>query len=161
MIVIYHFIETIIFFEPLSFQKENHLSYQNEETFCQDIVHPLVFWCNLVLIFSFSLPIAPWQKVSGYARSSVSFCSFRSKKKLMTALEKKSIFNHPKRIVIIISKLISYSVSHKGEYSGSSYPIQNKIKLNQIWASYAHTLETRVSSWQRYAENSRSSNGQL
>ena len=149
MIAIHHFKKKIIC----------HIKMRRP--FCQDIVHPLAFWCNLVLIFSFSFPIAPWQKVSGYARSSVSFCSFRSKKKQMTALEKKSIFNHPKRIVIIISKLISYSVSHKGEYSGSSYPIQNKIKLNQIWASYAHTLETRVSSWQRYAENSRSSNGQL
>lgn len=54
-----HFKEIIIFFEPLSFQKENHLSYQNEETFCQDIVHQLVFWCNLVLIFSFNFPIGP------------------------------------------------------------------------------------------------------
>lgn len=170
MRVIHHFKETIIFFEPLSFQKENYLSYQNEETFCQDIVHPLVFWCDLVLIFSFSFPIAPWQKVSGYARSSVSFCSFRSKKKLMTAFEKKGIFLSSQREYHISSRKdihnhfktnIILNCSRKGEYSGSSYPIQNKIKLNQIWASYAHTLETRVSSWQRYAENSRSSNGQL
>lgn len=54
-----HFKEIIILFEPLSFQKENHLSYQNEEIFCQDIIHPLLFWCDLVLIFSFNFPIAP------------------------------------------------------------------------------------------------------
>ena len=90
MKVINH-IETCNGHQP-SFRKDNHISFQRDnyifwtfiiskiklsvitkwgDLFCQDIVHPLVFWCNLVLIFSFNFPIAPWQKVSGCARSSV------------------------------------------------------------------------------------------
>lgn len=96
----------------IRFQNDSHLSYQNVKTCCQGIVHPLVFCSGLVLIFSLSLSIGSWQQVLGYARSSVSFCSFRSKKKLMTTLEKRVIFYHPKTniiyhlkgIVIIISK---------------------------------------------------------